>query len=112
MKFFLHVSKEEQKKRFLARLDTPAESGSSTQPTSTRGRAGTTTWPRSSPRSRPPRPRAPWHVIPADHKWLTQALIVSILVDTIQALHLSWPEVTEKERKANADARRLLDAEA
>ena len=57
-------------------------------------------------------PWAPWHVIPADHKWLTQALIVSILVDTIQALHLSWPEVTEKERNANADARRLLDAEA
>ena len=56
-------------------------------------------------------PWAPWHVIPADHKWLTQALIVTILVDTIQALDLSWPEVTEQEHKANLEARKKLEAE-
>ena len=56
-------------------------------------------------------PWAPWHVIPADHKWLTQALIVTILVDTIQALDLSWPEVTEQEHKSNLEARKKLELE-
>jgi polyphosphate kinase 2 (PPK2 family) len=55
-------------------------------------------------------PWAPWHVIPADNKWLTQALVVRILVDTIQALDLSWPEATERE--ANLQARKTLEAEA
>ena len=55
---------------------------------------------------------APWYVIPADHKWLTQALVVRVLVDTIQALDLQWPQVSEAEHKANVEARRLLEAEA
>ena len=57
-------------------------------------------------------PWAPWYVIPADHKWLTQALVATILVDTIQALELRWPEVTEAEHEANVEARRRLEAEA
>ncbi len=56
-------------------------------------------------------PWAPWYVIPADHKWLTQALVARILVETIQALDLSWPEVTEQERKANLEARVKLEME-
>ena len=56
-------------------------------------------------------PWAPWYVIPADHKWLTQALVARILVDSIQALDLSWPEVTDHERDANLAARRKLEAE-
>jgi hypothetical protein len=51
-------------------------------------------------------------VIPADHKWLTQALVVRILVETIRGLDLRWPEVSESEREANAEARRQLEAEA
>ena len=113
VKFFLHVSKEEQRKRFLARLDTPGKEWKfNAADVSERAlwdeymaafeaalTATSTSW-------------APWYVIPADHKWLTQALVARILVDTIQALDLSWPEVTERERIANAEARRLLDAEA
>ena len=57
VKFFLHVSKAEQKERFLARLDSPARSGSSTPPTSKSGRGGTTTWTPSRPHSRRPRRR-------------------------------------------------------
>ena len=57
-------------------------------------------------------PWAPWHVVPADHKWLTQALIVTILVDTIQALDLSWPEVTEQEHISNLEARKKLELES
>jgi PPK2 family polyphosphate:nucleotide phosphotransferase len=113
VKFFLHVSKEAQKERFLARLDTPGKEWKfNAADVSERAlwndymaafeaalSATSTTW-------------APWYVIPADHKWLTQALVVRILVDTIQALDLGWPEVTEEENKANLEARKTLEAEA
>ena len=48
---------------------------------------------------------------PADHKWLTQALVAAILVDTIHALDLRWPQVSEAEHQANLVARRELEAE-
>ena len=113
VKFFLHVSKEAQKERFLARLDTPGKEWKfNAADVSERAlwndymaafeaalSATSTTW-------------APWYVIPADHKWLTQAFVVRILVDTIQALDLGWPEVTEEESKANLEARKRLEAEA
>jgi hypothetical protein len=54
---------------------------------------------------------APWYVIPADHKPVMQAIVVRILVEAIQGLGLSWPEVSEKDRAANAEARRRLEAE-
>jgi Polyphosphate kinase 2 (PPK2) len=56
-------------------------------------------------------PWAPWYVIPADHKPVMQAMVAAILVDTIGSLDLSWPEVSEQARVANAEARRNLAAE-
>ena len=113
VKFFLHVSKSEQKKRFLARLDTPGKEWKF-NPADVDERA---LWDDymvafDDALTATSKPWAPWYVIPADHKKLAQALIVRILVDTIQALDLSWPEVTEQERKANLAAREKLEAEA
>jgi PPK2 family polyphosphate:nucleotide phosphotransferase len=113
VKFFLHVSKEEQRKRFLARLDTPGKEWKF-NPADVSERA---LWDEymaafDDALTATSTPWAPWYVIPADHKWLSQALVVRIVVETIQTLNLSWPEVTERERDANAEARRLLDAEA
>jgi PPK2 family polyphosphate:nucleotide phosphotransferase len=113
VKFFLHVSKAEQKKRFLARLDRPHKEWKfNAADVAERARwdeymsayddaisATSTDW-------------APWFVIPADHKWLTQALVAAILVDTIHALDLRWPEVSAAEHEANLEARRKLEAEA
>jgi Polyphosphate kinase 2 (PPK2) len=56
-------------------------------------------------------PWAPWHVIPADHKWLTQALVAAILVDSIRSLDLRWPEVSAQQQEANAAARQQLEGE-
>jgi PPK2 family polyphosphate:nucleotide phosphotransferase len=112
VKCFLHVSRDEQKKRFLARLDEPHKEWKfDANDIAERAHwdeymaayedaltATSTTW-------------APWHVIPADHKWLAHALIASVIVDAIESLELSWPEVTEDERNANAEARRKLEAE-
>jgi len=112
VKFFLHVSKAEQKRRFMARLDTPgkewkfkaadvAERAFWDQNMQAFEDAITTTstaW-------------APWYVIPADSKSVMQAMVAQILVETINALGLSWPEVSEKDRAEHAEARKVLEAE-
>jgi PPK2 family polyphosphate:nucleotide phosphotransferase len=112
VKFLLHVSKREQKRRFLARLDDPGKQWKfSAADLAERAHwddymrtfeeaitATSTTW-------------APWYVIPADHKPVMQAMVAAILVDTIGSLDLSWPEVSEQARVANAEARRKLAAE-
>jgi len=112
VKFFLHVSKAEQKRRFLARLDNPDKQWKfSAADVAERGRwdeymqayedaitATSTAW-------------APWYVIPADHKPVMQAMVARVLVDTIQSFGLSWPAVSDQDRAANVEARRLLEAE-
>lgn len=112
VKLFLHVSKQEQKRRFLARLDKPGKQWKfSAADVAERAHwdqymrayeeavtATSTLW-------------APWYVIPADHKPVMQAMVAAILVDTIGSLDLSWPEVSEQARAANAEARRKLEAE-
>jgi PPK2 family polyphosphate:nucleotide phosphotransferase len=112
VKFFLHVSKAEQKRRFMARLDTPGKEWKfNANDVAERARwddymgafedaitATSTAW-------------APWYVIPADNKSVMQAIVVSILVDTIGSLGLSWPEVSDEDRAENAEARKRLEAE-
>ena len=56
-------------------------------------------------------PWAPWYVVPADHKVLTQAVVAQILVETVRSLDLRWPEVTPAEHAVNERARRRLEAE-
>ena len=56
-------------------------------------------------------PWAPWYVIPADRKPLMRALAAGVIVEAISSLGLSWPEVSEEQRAANAEARRMLEAE-
>src|SRR5262245_12798396 len=113
VKFFLHVSKDEQKRRFLARLDTPGKEWKfKASDVAERAHwdeymrafedaitATSTSW-------------APWYVIPADHKPVMQAIVARFLVETIQGLGLSFPQVSDKDRKDNAEARKLLEAEA
>jgi hypothetical protein len=54
---------------------------------------------------------APWYVIPADHKPLTQALIAQVLVEHVGSLDLRWPEVSGADHAANLAARKRLEAE-
>ena len=112
VKFFLHVSKAEQKRRFMARLDNPEKNWKfSAADVAERVHwdeymrayddaitATSTEW-------------APWYVIPADNKRIMQAMTVSVMVDTINSLDLQWPVVSDTARQANAEARALLEAE-
>jgi Polyphosphate kinase 2 (PPK2) len=83
------VSKDEQKRRFLARLDNPDKQWK----LSAADVAERAHWDRymaayDEAITATSTPWAPWHVIPADHKWLTQALVAAILVDSIRSLDL------------------------
>jgi PPK2 family polyphosphate:nucleotide phosphotransferase len=112
VKFFLHVSKEVQKQRFFARLDKPGKEWKfNAADVTERERwddymaafeaaisATSTAW-------------APWYVIPADHKSVTQALVAAVIVETLEALDLHWPEVSPEEHAANLEARKRLEAE-
>jgi PPK2 family polyphosphate:nucleotide phosphotransferase len=112
LKFFLHVSKDEQRKRFLKRLEDPKKhwkfsAGDLTE----RGfwkdymkayedaiSATSTKW-------------APWYIIPADHKWVTRGLVARIVVSTIDKLDLRYPEVTPEQQEAIEVAKKQLAEE-
>ncbi len=112
VKLFLHVSKQEQKRRFLARLDKPGKQWKFSA-ADVAERAHWDQYMRAYEEAvtATSTPWAPWYVLPADHKPVMQAMVAAILVDTIGSLDLRWPEVSEQARAANAQARRQLEAE-
>ena len=84
VKFFLHVSKEVQKQRFLARLDTPGKEWKfNAADVDERARWDDYMRAFDDALTATSTPWAPWYVIPADHKWLTQALVAQVLVETV-----------------------------
>lgn len=110
IKFYLHLSRKEQKKRFLARIDTPEKH-----------------WKFSSSdllerkfwkqymhafeeviRSTATR-ESPWFVIPADNKWFTRLAVAAAIVHTLEQLNLAYPEVSSDKLKELAAAREILD---
>jgi len=109
-KFFLNLSKKEQARRFLARLDEPEKNWKFSaadihereywddymhayedmiQNTATRA--------------------APWYVVPADNKWFTRLVVVSAIIDTLEKLNLSYPKVDASRRKELEKARKFLE---
>jgi PPK2 family polyphosphate:nucleotide phosphotransferase len=112
VKFFLHVSREEQRQRLLARLEEPGKEWKfSAADVAERHHwdaymhayedaltATSTTW-------------APWYVIPADHKPLLRVLVAGVLVDTIRSMDLAYPTVSVEQQAANEEARKMLEAE-
>jgi len=112
VKFFLNVSKGEQKRRFLARLDEPGKQWKFSA-ADLAERAHWDDYMRTFEEAitATSTPWAPWYVVPADHKPVMQAMVAAILIDTIHSLDLDYPEVSEQARAANAEARRRLAAE-
>lgn len=108
-KFFLHISKKEQKDRFLARLEEPEKN-----------------WKFSAADIHERKywddyqnayeemirhtacEHAPWYVVPADHKWFTRLVVSSVIVDTLESLKLSYPKVDPGKRKELQAAKKLL----
>jgi PPK2 family polyphosphate:nucleotide phosphotransferase len=112
LKFFLHLSKDEQRKRFLKRLKEPAKQWKFS-PGDLKERefwndyvkafedaisATSTKW-------------APWYVIPADHKWVSRALVAQIVTNAAKLLDVRYPEMSEEQRTIIAEAKKQLEAE-
>ena len=110
-KFFLYLSKKEQKKRFLARLDEPEKNWKFSasdiherefwddyhnayedmiRNTATK--------------------HAPWYVVPADNKWFTRLVISTVIVDALESLDLAYPKVDGAKQKELAEARKVLES--
>jgi PPK2 family polyphosphate:nucleotide phosphotransferase len=110
-KFFLHLSRKEQERRFLERLDNPEKnwkfSGADAEErkywkdymaayeamirnTATR--------------------RAPWYVVPADNKWFTRVVVAAAIIDALASLDLAYPKVDEAKLQELAAAKSMLEA--
>lgn len=108
-KFFLHLSKKEQKKRFLERLEEPEKN-----------------WKFSASDVRERKfwddyqdayedmirntatKNAPWYVVPADNKWFTRLVVSTVIVDTLESLKLEYPKVDSAKRKELQAAKQCL----
>jgi len=112
LKFFLNVSKEEQKERFLERIDRP-EKNWKFSVNDAKERAlwddymavyedmfnhTSTAW-------------APWYVIPADHKWFTRLVVASIIYTQLKELNLSYPKVNEAKHQELLQAKAMLESQ-
>jgi PPK2 family polyphosphate:nucleotide phosphotransferase len=112
LKFFLNVSREEQKRRFLARIDTP-EKNWKFSVNDAKERAfwddymdafedafnhTSTEW-------------APWYIMPADHKWFTRAAVADVIISKLKSLKLSYPKLSEEHLKSLQAAKDLLESE-
>jgi PPK2 family polyphosphate:nucleotide phosphotransferase len=110
-KFFLHVSKAEQKRRFLARLDEPEKHWKfALADVEERERWGDYMRAYEEMIGATTTPHAPWYVIPADHKWFTRMAVADVIVEALEGLDLAFPEVTAEKRKEILAARKQLGA--
>jgi PPK2 family polyphosphate:nucleotide phosphotransferase len=108
-KFFLHVSRDEQKKRFLERLDEPEKNWKfSAADVKERDRWDDYMEAYEDMIRATAAPHAPWYVVPADNKWFTRLVVAGAIVQTLEGLDLRYPEIGKKERAALAGARTAL----
>jgi PPK2 family polyphosphate:nucleotide phosphotransferase len=112
LKFFLHVSKEEQKRRFLARIDEEDKNWKFSV-NDARERAFWNDYMRAyeDAFTHTSTDTAPWYIVPADHKWFTRLAVAAITYQTLEDLRLEYPRVTEEKRAELLETRRLLMGE-
>jgi PPK2 family polyphosphate:nucleotide phosphotransferase len=110
LKFFLHLSKGEQKKRFLARLDEPAKNWKFSA-ADLKERALWDEYQEAYEEtiSATAAPHAPWYIVPADHKWFAHLVVASAVVKALDRLDLKFPQITREQREALARAREQLE---
>jgi PPK2 family polyphosphate:nucleotide phosphotransferase len=113
LKFFLHVSKEEQRRRFLDRLEEPAKRWKfSMSDVNERKRWRDYMTAYTDMIRATSRPGAPWYVVPADHKWFTRLVVAAAVIDALEGLDLSFPKVGAATLKEMRKVRAALRAEA
>jgi PPK2 family polyphosphate:nucleotide phosphotransferase len=110
-KFFLNVSRAEQRRRFIARLDDPAKNWKfSINDVDERLRWKDYMRAYEAAISATSTDNAPWFVVPADHKWFTRLAIAEVIIETLESMDLHFPIVDRRKRRELAAARRRLRA--
>jgi len=111
VKFFLNLSRDEQRRRFLDRIDEP-EKHWKFSPSDVAERRHWDAYMRAYEEAirETSTDHAPWYVIPADRKWVSRAAVAAVLAGTIRRLGLEWPQVDESRRRGIEEARRELDS--
>ena len=112
-KFFLHVSKEEQRRRFLARLDDPSKNWKfEAADLAERDRWDDYMKAYEQALSKTSTNHAPWFIVPADHKWFTRLAIARLVVEALESLDLAFPKASRAHLQELADARKRLESGA
>ena len=108
-KFFLHVSEQEQRKRFLSRLDDLQKNwkfGADDMKERQHWREYMRAY--EDMIQNTASPHAPWYVVPADNKWFTQLVVASAIVETLDELNLAFPKLDKQRKKELSAARARL----
>ncbi len=109
-KFFLHVSKAEQKRRLIARIDVPGKNWKfRAGDVGLRRRWGAYQHAFEDAIRATATPEAPWYVVPADNKWYARLIVGAALVDALESLGLGYPKLTREAKRAFSAARRALE---
>jgi len=108
-KFFLHVSKKEQKRRFLERIDDPLKNWKfSSNDANERDFWDDYMEAYEQMIQETATKEAPWYVVPADNKWFTRVVVAAAVIETLDSLDLAYPKVDEGKLKELAAAKRKL----
>ena len=112
LKFFLHVSRKEQKKRFMERLDRPDKHWKFS-PSDVHERRFWGDYKHAFEEAirATASKRAPWYVVPADNKWFTRLLVAAAIVEAVEKLDLAYPTVDSKKKKELQTMRAALSRE-
>ena len=109
LKFFLHVSREEQKKRFLERLDEPSKNWKfSAADVKERSHWDEYMAAYEAAVRATATPAAPWFVVPADSKWFTRLVVVGAIVEALEKMKLGYPTIDPAQKAELVRARKLL----
>ena len=113
LKFFLHISKKEQKCRFLERLEDPEKNWKfSMSDALERQHWGKYMWAYEDMIRNTSTKHAPWHVVPADHKWFARLVVAEATIAAMESLDLAFPKMDAEKRRELKDARAALEHQA
>jgi PPK2 family polyphosphate:nucleotide phosphotransferase len=112
LKFFLHVSREEQRRRLLARLEEPVKNWKfNVGDLGERDRWADYMAAYEDMIRHTATRHAPWHVVPSDHKWFTRLVVVEAIIDALDGLDLAFPVMPPEQRQAMKAAKAALERE-
>lgn len=112
LKFFLNVSKEEQKERFLARINRPDKNWKfSASDAKERGFWDEYMKAYAEAIENTSTENAPWFVVPADHKWFTRVVVSNVIINKLESLDMHYPIITEQHKESLLAAKEMLENE-